>query len=603
MASHPVNHAPSQTPDYTEVWAEPRPPSQLHESPGGDDTLTVEDSNSIDALETEICKTSNDTSAEAGSHGNGMTNPPEAEVDARGDVNLDFSQVDSASGNNHTTAYVRQQTTPYRRIRHPADSSVMWSFIVSLVFLVAYVVVFCPVVALLLVFVPIGYVIKRGAACCCCCAQHRTCACCCSHLLTATDTFWLHDSPFNRMVVQCLLELETGLDNGHICDLVNTRLLTAQTKGGRKLYPRFTQKVVPVYSGFAWEDDVDFCMSKHTVTIPASTQSEAQLQEYIAEMAARPLPRDRPLWEIHLLQGFGEGATTMMLFRVSPCVTDGISLVRILCKALADGHEPLCLKPRFGGSAFFFNIMRAVFVGPLVFLQRWIFTRSDQNTLHGPPLSGSKVVAWSEPYNLAKAVRIKQVTRSTFNDIILAVVTGCLRLVLQKHGMTNPRNIRAAIPIDLRSDTSHIHMGNEYVLLDMKLPANTEGTIPRLWDIKRCMDEVKNSADPTVMYGSKWVLFNSLPQFLCYRIWRSLYSKVTAVIANLPGPSAPLTLASHQVRSLLYWTPPREHVGVSISILTYADQLRIAVIADKAVLPDPEIITKDFNQQVNYFVT
>ena len=531
----------------------------------------------------------------------------EGEVDIRGDVSLDFSQANDVNcsptvkpmiTNGNAELLMQRHSAPYKRLEHPTDKSLMLSFFISIFSLVAALVLFCPSVALIVLFLPLGLIIKRCLACCCCCAANRACSCCCSKLLSHTDILWLHDCPLNKMVNQCLFSLEEGLDLHQIRELITTRLVYGEDKRGRILYPRFTQKVVPLYSGYSWEPDPDFSVANHIFTPQEVIQTEEELQQYVSRMASQPLVQDRPLWEMHVMPGVGDMHDTVVLCRTHPCVSDGISLVRVLFRSVVDNQSMLGLKPRFGGGAFLFNFIRACFIGPLVFVHKWIFTRSDSNLLHGPRLSGTKVVAWSPAYSMGKAWRVKQVTRSTLNDIFLTVASGSLRTYLQHRGVHNPYDMLSSIPVDLSNDSSHIKMGNRFVMLDLQLPTNTEGIIPRLWEIKHRMEELKNSADAIIMQGAHWILLNMLPECLCQKMWRMVTNKGTVCISNLPGPDTGLLFGSREVKAMMYWMPAREDVGVSISFLTYSDQVRMTVIADRAIMPDPEVLTRDFIHQV-----
>ena len=339
--------------------------------------------------------------------------------------------------------------------------------------------------------------------------------------------------------------------------------------------------------------------------MPDNIVSHGDLQEYISSLAAQDLSRQRPLWEMQVLVGYGECKDTVVLLRIHPSLSDGISLLRILFSSLADKDSSFTLKPRFGRGAFLFNVIRAIVIGPFVFLCKWIFTRRDRNTLHGPGLSGNKVCVWSEPFSLASAIRIKQVTRSTLNDVLLAVMSGSLRTCLQMQGAEHPYDVIATLPVDLRADSPEsVSMGNQMSFVPLKLPVHTEGAIPRLWDIKQRMDELKNSAEPVILYCSHWVLYHCLPSRLYKRIWTTILDKATLVVSNLPGPEAEMTFASREVKSMLYMVPAwGERVGLSVSFFTYADQVRMAVCADKAVLPNPSCLTEDFIFQVNSVLT
>ena len=611
---HPLNHGAAK--HGQAEWAKPRQDSEGPSTPhtpsntssrsttqpsSHEQPLTCESLASLDALEQKIMADSWD-SGTSPKRASGAATP--SEVETHTDVNIDMPSngPSAALEHQHKPSLLTNGATefactsaPIKRLEHPADKSLFVSFILSILFLIGSLILFPPSVVLLFVILPLGSLVRKLMACCCCCARHRTCACCCSRTLANQDHFWLHDSKFNKMVTQCLFMLESGLDITRIRDLVHARLISAENKGGHRIYPRFTHKLVPLYSGYAWRIDPDFHIENHVFAIPSSVRTDKDLQEYIADQADKSIAFDKPLWELHILNDFGGSNDTVLLFRIHPCMSDGISLMRLLLRSLVDQTtNGNVLKPRFGRGAFVFNFIRAIFVGPLVFLQKWLFTRGDYNLLRGPHLSGHKVVAWSEPFSLPSAIRIKQVTRSTLNDVLLAVTAGNIRKCLQHQGVANPYDLLATIPIDLRSDSPYIKMGVRFALNDISMPTNTEGTIPRLWEVKHRMDELKNSADPVIMYGSTNVLANIMPASLWHKIWSAVINKSSCFISNLQGPDYSLTFASRQVKRVMYWMPTREDVALSISFLTYSDQLQMAVMADRVVVPNPEIITQDF---------
>src|ERR1700742_2595409 len=74
--------------------------------------------------------------------------------------------------------------------------------------------------------------------------------------------------------------------------------------------PRYRQKVREVRVGMArpvWIDDGDFDVTYHVrrSALP-SPGSDEQLHELIARLAARPLDKTRPLWEMYLVEGLNK---------------------------------------------------------------------------------------------------------------------------------------------------------------------------------------------------------------------------------------------------------------------------------------------------------
>lgn len=532
--------------------------------------------------------------------------------DSGDQISVDFSSLNDSSPSAHpvTSTGKRRRpgqvahnfpSAPYKRLRHLEDRNVCVVFLTGIIFCIASIIVGCPVILILCIIVPIIYFVRKLFLFCCCCLKPGSCACCCADLMSDTELLWYQASP-NAMVAQCLLTLQHGLSTIRIQDLLNARLISAENKNGSKQYPRFSQKVVSMPSGYAWIADPDFHMENHVFDVPNSVQSAEDLQEFVADMASKPISLDHPLWEIHVLLNFGETKETVLLFRIHPCVTDGISLIRILIKSIVDHHSLCNLKPRCGSNSMCWDALRSVLCGPLVFIQKWLFMRRDFNLLHGDHihLSGKMAVAWSEAFSLPCAQRVKQVARSSLNDVLMSVAAGCLRTYLQYNGVHNPYDIQVVVPMDLRTDRLKIPMGNKYSYLNIAVPTNTEGIVPRLWEFKLRMDEAKHSADSTIMSSISWLSAFILSGKCFKRFWRTFFNKFTCFISNLPGPEGRLTFASREIKSLVFWVPPRDEMAVSISFITYADELRMSVIADRSVIPHPELLTREFIIQVIY---
>ncbi len=290
--------------------------------------------------------------------------------------------------------------------------------------------------------------------------------------------------------------MESGLDLNNIRDIVKAKVILSEKRRGSKKWPRFTQKLVPLYTGYAWMPDPDFSITDHVIPMPSTIRTKRDLESYVGMMGNKTLSKERPLWEMQVLTDFGDCKDTVVLLRIHPCMTDGWALMHILVNALADNPVTFLTKPHYGVTTFLLNLIRALVIGPVVFLQKWIFTRRDYNVYHGAlKLSGQKSVAWSEPFSLQSAIRIKKVTRSTMNDILLTISAGVIRQHMQGYGVDNPYDMLALIPMDLRtSKKTGVNMGTHYCYSEITLPTNTEGTIPRLWEIKHQTEDIKNSA-------------------------------------------------------------------------------------------------------------
>jgi len=158
--------------------------------------------------------------------------------------------------------------------------------------------------------------------------------------------------------------------------------------------------------GHAWIVDRRFDLARHVFPGPSALQSAADVRHYVEAMFGRRLAWDRPLWELHVLSAVPdappasstaahegplassaahEGSlassetaerppassedVTLALLRVHPCVADGTTLVRVLCRRLADvavvtaTYRRPTARCHYGRLAYTFNAVRGLFVG------------------------------------------------------------------------------------------------------------------------------------------------------------------------------------------------------------------------------------------------
>jgi diacylglycerol O-acyltransferase / wax synthase len=63
--------------------------------------------------------------------------------------------------------------------------------------------------------------------------------------------------------------------------------------------------------------------------------------------------------------------------------------------------------------------------------------------------------------------------------------------------------------------------------------------------------------------------------------------KATMIVTNVPGPRERQHLLGVPLEHLLVWVPQAGGLGVGVSLVSYAGQVRIGVAADHLRLEDP----------------
>jgi len=313
----------------------------------------------------------------------------------------------------------------------------------------------------------------------------------------ANDTRWLgrRNKASTQSILHTLLVFQGSVDLASLRHLIQSRVLHAETYEGELAYPRLLHRLVPVASGWKWERDTRFDIENHVFPARAKIHSESQVQRYIQSLLMERMSFGKPLWEVRVVTSYGAQKDTLLIVRVHQSLADGMSLVRILCHSLADQqqlHVPQ--RPHFAGLNFGFNAIRALIVGPLTLLL-WLFAiTKDRNVFTYPfkqpdllekrkresswthwrvgrdpgprkdvERGGTKTenkgkktarklankrslwnVIWAAPLTVAKVTRVKQIMRSSFNDVMLAAAAGSARAYLQEQGVPCPKDIKVS---------------------------------------------------------------------------------------------------------------------------------------------------------------
>jgi WS/DGAT/MGAT family acyltransferase len=450
--------------------------------------------------------------------------------------------------------------------------------------------------------------------------------------LSSADAAWLHmDRPTNLMVINSVLLFDEPVDWERVKRIHQTRLVDR--------YPRFSERVVesrlPLRTP-KWEPDPEFDLEHHMHhrALPAPGDERA-LEVLVGDLMTMPLDRGRPLWHVYLVDGYGGGAA--IITRMHHCIADGISLARVML-SLADsepeagitGSTRAAAKPSrrlvVGGVPIPRShvLHRAASLGSLAARQsldvatspshalrladavrrdattmvRMALTPSDAaSAIKGDP-GVSRRVAWSRPVSLLEIKRIARKHGATVNDVLLAAVSGALRHYLQEQG-SKPVEIQAMVPFNLRRLDRPVprELGNKFGLVFLPLPVGVSGAYRRLIDVHERMDEIKQSREGPLSYGVL-AAAGITPEPVERRIVDLFSGKGTAVVTNVPGPKEPVYLAGVPIRTVLVWAPTSGHIGMSVSIFSYRDEVTVGLMADAVLVPDPSLIVDELEKEI-----
>lgn len=453
--------------------------------------------------------------------------------------------------------------------------------------------------------------------------------------LTNVDIAWRRmEDPANMMMITGVMVFATPLDFTRLQELISQRLLCF--KGFQQVATRRNTAGGVYY----WADDPDFDLNYHLQRLELDAPGDQlKLQELVSRMMSTQLDLRRPLWQFHLVDGYQGGS--VLIARLHHCIADGIELMQVLLSLTTEDPdtfpppppEPEIL-PDGGESARSFARMRRAYrqakqassrlaqsgigmlahpeqaldlaqlgAGSLAALGRLLLLPPDPQTILKGSLDVAKLAAWSAPVSLEDIKLVGKITGGTVNDVLLTAVTGALRRYLLDHSQqVSHLNLRAVVPVNLRPIELDVDLGNRFGLVFLSLPVGVADPLERLHESKRRMDALKGTPEAMVAFGILY-LMGMVPIEIQDIITFIFQTKATAVMTNVPGPREKRYLAGALLDSVMFWVPQAGHLGLGISIMSYAGRVWLGVASDEGLIPDPQAIAAAFEQEFAHLYT
>jgi diacylglycerol O-acyltransferase len=448
--------------------------------------------------------------------------------------------------------------------------------------------------------------------------------------MSNVDAAWLHmEDPTNLMLIAGVMSFYEKLDYAALKEVIEDRLLP---------FSRFRQKVVLSTIpgvGPRWVEDPNFNLHSHLqrAALP-DPGGQTELQEMVSNLMSTPLDMTKPLWQFQYIENYRGGSAVVA--RIHHCIADGVALVRVLLGLTDDSptggpHARRTRRRRrpLGGGFWLPEVVNdAVYsVGRVTsrmidktvdtltdpakavhllsegtkgagVLARLATMPADPESLFKGNLCTRKVCAWSKIMPLDEVKAFAKANGATINDVLLAGVVGALRrYMIRRNFDVDGVNIRAVVPVNLRPESEIVKLGNRFGLVFLALPIGVEDRGERLLELKRRMDAIKASSEPMVIYALLNAVGMTGPKVESLAL-KLFGSKATAVMTNVPGPREEIYLAGKAMRSMMFWVPQSAKLGLGVSILSYAGQVRLGVATDSGLVPDPESIIEAFQEEM-----
>jgi diacylglycerol O-acyltransferase len=411
------------------------------------------------------------------------------------------------------------------------------------------------------------------------------------------------------------------------------------------LLPPFRRRVVEVPLGLhhpVWIEDPDFDLDRHVrrMSLPAPGGRRG-MDAAIGEVASTPLPRDRPLWEIVVLEGLPDGRIGFVA-KLHHALADGVAAAELLANVMDLEPEPPELpvaeepwRPERRPSRR--ALLWAAIVDAVRGLKRLpaLLVRTLRSLLAvgrrrreadvSPPrpvldtpntgfstsLTPRRVFA-TTTLSLPDIKAVKSAAGVTVNDVLLALVATSLRRYLTDRDDLPAQPLVAGVPVSTdRPDEVRRLGGNKVSNMFTALPTHLADPRERLaavHEVTSAAKEVHNLLGVDML--ADWVEYTPprpyawfMRQYSRFRIADRHRPPINVVVSNVPGPRQPLYVAGARLEAIYSVGPVLEGIGLNVTAWSYLDQVHVGAIACADVMPDLEEVTDGLAEALEELLT
>jgi len=396
------------------------------------------------------------------------------------------------------------------------------------------------------------------------------------------------------------------------------------------LIPRYRQiAAAPQFNvGYpTWEWDPHFDIHRHVLRVRLDPPGgEAELEALAGRILSQVMDRDKPLWDIHVVEGLQNGQSALIP-RVHHALADGVSGAALLnvmfdptpeasrriakrryrvprprakqeCLAEALGNAvQSTLENLLAAEAGLVNLAQSLVSGRMLDglegLGRILpeLAASLERLPFNRPCTGDRRFCWAEfPFADVQAMRAAGGT--TINDVILTVVARAVAHYAKLHGQSvDHRFIRIVCPYSLRPDDQRDRLGNQISFLPVALPLDVGNPLEMLRAVAARTKIMKSAraADLVALAGA-WL--GAAPPALQALFWRNLplvplpLPLFNMICTNVPGSAAPLYSVGRRMLASYPQVPTGYELGIGCAAQSYDGKICFGLTSDTDAAPD-----------------
>ena len=395
-----------------------------------------------------------------------------------------------------------------------------------------------------------------------------------------------------------------------------------------------------------WIEDPDFDLDFHLrhIAVPPPGDDE-QLAALVARIHGRALDRNRPLWEMYVIEGLANGQVALYT-KIHHCTIDGVSgaeMMQVLLDRVPEGaaveppKKPWVPDRVPSGAEMLVRGLGGLVRAPDRVVRtaiRTVRTLTGSNEalstavstlgLDRLPVAGTllrrrsaavdadpipQTPAPRTPFNrsitphrrfayfsmkLADVKQVKSAAGTTLNDVAMAISAGALRRYLEERKALPKDPLTAMVPVSVRSSEEKQAYTNRVGSILCTLATDVADPLERLRCIHEAMKSAKRASEAVpanllqdwTQVATPALLAQAARIIARTKILDRLNPPFNVVISNVPGPRESLYCAGAELQTFYPVSAVAEGQGLNITVQSYRDHLDWGLIACRELVPD-----------------
>jgi len=414
------------------------------------------------------------------------------------------------------------------------------------------------------------------------------------------DALWFQEIEENHCIINGCIWIDDVVDIESNKRFIEEKF-AGTDKNGKLKYPKLRSIPKPVWHRMVWLPCQNFDINDHVKLYdgPKPT-NEHELQTILGKLSSVPMKKNKPQWQCIFIEMEGEKKTVAIL-RFHHGIGDGVSIVRMLIREL-DQTLPTTAGPtkkKFAARSHkILEVIYTVLTAPAQAF-KLLSLPYDNHALHGPRLSGNKLVSWTPDFDLDLVKAMKNAAGMTVNDILMSCVASTFQTYFRRHTSKTPSQITASVPVDLRFNLNpdDLTLDNQFSVVFLPLPLDKKNRLTTLKETRNRMNSIKKSTEPLVNAWTSKYIMERLPTWLSRHLFDDTSDRACMVLSNVPGPQHALTINNQTIHRVVFWPPCRSTIGMAVSVHSYMGKVSMGFMVDKMIMSNPGLITSMFMQE------